>query len=291
MIWIVLVGLTAVAAFIVLRPLLHGGQEEAAGASSLSVYREQLKEIDADIVRGMIAEGEAEAARIEIKRRILNLNSEHAASPSPGISVQVAAIVGGVFCAFTLSIYLLLGRPSLPGHTYSAAAEQQTEVTQLTDEVGGMIAKLQAHLKTHPKDIEGWRALGWAQLQIGKAQAGVEALKRASDLAPSDVSILSMLGEALVRQSEGDVKDEALAVFERVLALNPKDARARFYKGLAFTQSGQEKAGLDLWISIIRDGPADAEWIPGVRQQALMLVEKLKLDPAIVPAAKTLPGP
>ncbi len=291
MIWIVLAGLTVIAVGIVLRPLLHPMSTQSASTSSLLVYRDQLKEIDGDIERGLITASEADAARIEIKRRILNLKSAQATSPPSGISSVLAIAVGVGFCIFVSSVYLFLGRPTLAGMSYSLAAERQSEAAQVTEEVGGMIAKLQAHLKSHPRDFEGWRALGWAQMQIGQTQPGVDALKKASDLAPADVSILSMLGEALVRRSEGDVKDDALAVFERVLVIDPRDARARYYKGLSLTQLGQEKAGLDLWIGIIRDGPADAEWIPAVRQQALLLVEKLKLDPAIVPASPTLPGP
>ena len=44
-------------------------------------------------------------------------------------------------------------------------------------------------------------------------------------------------------------------------------------------QAGKEKEALALWVQIIRDGPPDAEWIAGLREQAKALASKLKLDP------------
>jgi len=61
--------------------------------------------------------------------------------------------------------------------------------------------------------------------------------------------------------------------------VDAKDPRARFYKGLAFVQAGKEKEAFDLWTEIIRDGPEDAKWMPGLRAQTHELAARLKLDP------------
>jgi cytochrome c-type biogenesis protein CcmH len=155
--------------------------------------------------------------------------------------------------------------------------------TATAGEVDAMIAKLQQHLKDKPDDVEGWKALGWAQMQIGRSHAGVEALRKAASLAPTDASVLAMFGEALVREAEGDVTDDALAVFEKVLVVAPKDPRARFYKGLYLSRNNQDREALDLWIAVIKDSPADAEWVPSIRQQAKDLAQKMGVDPATVP--------
>lgn len=70
--WLVLGLTTAAAIFAVVRPLLKRAPPPAAGADGdLAVYRDQLAEVDRDLARGAIAQPEAEAARIEISRRLI----------------------------------------------------------------------------------------------------------------------------------------------------------------------------------------------------------------------------
>ena len=283
MIWFVMLLLSALAVAFVLRPFLSKPANSAASNSSLAVYRDQLGEIDADHARGLIAAPEAEAARIEVKRRILQTDGASAEEKRVEISQVGVILAGGLFVALSVGIYLTLGAPSLPGHPYSATEETSAEQSQAAGEIDGMISKLEQHLKAKPDDVEGWRALGWAQMQIGRSHAGVEALKRAAALAPLKASIQAMYGEAMVREAEGDVGENALAVFDHVLSFAPKDPRARFYRGLYLSQNKQEKAALDLWIGIILDGPADAEWLPSIREQAKELSKKMGLDPLSVP--------
>ena len=283
MIWFVMTGMVAIALVIVLRPFFDRPTDDTPANKSLAVYRDQLAEVDADLERGLISAPEAEAARLEIKRRILALDTTLAASSGTGTSRNGAIVTGAVVAALSVGLYLYLGKPMLPGHPYRADEEQSAMSTAAAGEVEGMIAKLQQHLKDKPDDLEGWRALGWAQMQIGRSQAGVDALRKAAALAPTNASVLAMLGEAMVRQAEGDVTDEALGVFDRVIAIAPKDPRARFYKGLDLSRNNQDRAALDLWIEVLKEGPADAEWIPSIRQQAKDLAQKMGADPATVP--------
>src|ERR1700733_9286879 len=75
--WIIFAVMTAAAILAVLWPLGRGPRP-AAGGSDVLVYRDQLKEIDRDRSSGLIGEAEAEAARLEVSRRLLA-----AAEPPP----------------------------------------------------------------------------------------------------------------------------------------------------------------------------------------------------------------
>lgn len=283
MIWIVLTCLTLIAVWFVVQPLFWKGTSTDASASSLSVYRAQLNEVEADLGRGLINAAEAESARIEIKRRILALGVPANNSETAIISRATALGVGVIFSVSVAGIYLSLGSPSLPGQPFTVDREPAALSDNAAPQLDAMIEKLVTHLKSKQDDAEGWRALGWAQIQVGKTEEGVGALRKAAALAPNNVSILSMFGEGIVRLANGDVTDEALAAFERVLVLDAKDPRARFYKGLYLSRHGQGQKALALWIEIIRDSPPDAEWLPSIRSEARALAEKLKVDPAMVP--------
>ena len=67
--WFIFGLMTAAALFAVLWPL--GRYPRAAGGSDLMVYKDQLQEIDRDRTAGLIGEAEAEAARLEVSRRLL----------------------------------------------------------------------------------------------------------------------------------------------------------------------------------------------------------------------------
>jgi cytochrome c-type biogenesis protein CcmH len=278
-----LVVLFAAGTLFVLRPLVSRTAGTPASASSLQVYKSQLAEVDTDLARGLISATEAEAARLEIKRRILGVDV--AAAPTVGAALPAWVPIAGTLACAALAggIYLQLGSPQLPGHPYSAREEQAAVTASVASELEGMIAKLQAHLATSPDDLRALKALGWALMQTGDAKGSAETLGRAAQLAPDDAELQAQHGEALVGAANGTVSAEALAAFERVLARDPKDPRARYYKGLHLEQAGASGEALDLWIGVIRDSPPDAEWLPSIREQARALAVKIKRDPATVP--------
>lgn len=278
MIWLVFALLTALALALTLPPLLR--QPAASGrATDLAVYRDQLKELEADLERGLISTAEAEAARNEIKRRILATSEPQARSETKTPSRPAAIAISLAVVALSFATYLALGRPALPSRFYDAEAERQTAGNQMLAEVEGMVARLAAKLKTEPNNPQGWRMLGWSYVQLGRVKEGIDALARAITLDPENAALRAQYGEALVQDADGNVTPDALAAFDEALRRDPKDPRARFYKGLSLVQSGKDKEALDLWTQIIRDAPNDAEWLPGLRAQAQELATKLKLDP------------
>src|ERR1700686_2190617 len=100
--WIIFALMTAAAILAVLWPL---GRKAAfgRGGSDLAVYRDQLEEIGRDRAAGLIGEPEAQAARVEISRRLLTAaDAADAADAAPQAGPgefrrRAAAIAGLVF--------------------------------------------------------------------------------------------------------------------------------------------------------------------------------------------------
>lgn len=276
MIWIAFAVLVAIALTVALPPLLRT-TANTGHARDLAVYRDQLKEVEADLERGLISPAEAEAARTEIKRRILALPQSSTAAPSKPSRPVAFAVAAGVV-ALSLATYLTLGRPALPSRFYDAKAERDASGNEMLAEINGMVARLAAKLKAQPNDAKGWRMLGWSYIQLGRVKEGIDALARAVTLDPDNAPLRSQYGEALVQDADGNVTADAIAAFDESLKRDPKDPRARFYKGMALVQTGHDKEALALWREIIRDAPADAEWLPGLRAQTDELAAKLKLN-------------
>src|SRR5690606_6420934 len=69
--YLILALMTAAAIFAVLWPLSRHPREDAADRQDVAVYRDQLDEIERDRKAGLIADSEADAARVEISRRLI----------------------------------------------------------------------------------------------------------------------------------------------------------------------------------------------------------------------------
>ena len=110
--------------------------------------------------------------------------------------------------------------------------------------------------------------LGWSYFQTERFAEAATAMKRATALDPDNPEYFSMLGEALVMASKdgGGMPPDAKAAFDKALALDPKDARSRYFQAVAIDLEGKHREALDAWFRLLADTPADAPWAEDVRE-------------------------
>lgn len=288
--WIVAAVVTAAVVVPLLRPLLRGGGRIADRAShDLEIYRDQLAEVERDLARGVIEPSQADAARTEIGRRILA-----SAAPAPAADVAIMAatppgrgrrrLAWALLIALpvaALSTYVGIGRPDLPAQPLSDRLAA-TAKDQPPPEVIAAVTHLAERLKQEPNNLEGWVLLAQSQGKMGRLDDAVESWRRASALVPDDGEIRGNLAEALTAANQGLVPDEAAKLFEAMQAKTPADPRAGHYLALARAQAGDFQGALDRWRALAAATPADAPWLPLVRQRIADMAERLKLDPAQV---------
>lgn len=303
--WLVLSWLTAIGAFWISLPFLGSRRAASIPSGAVALAKEQLRELDADLDRSMIEEGEAKAARSEIERRLI------AAAKAGDIEVKESgdrakllgvAIASGWVVVGSALLYSVVGRPDLPSAPTMARAPMAEPVGPIASsgsQVGGvdeMIAGLAERLADNPEDAEGWRMLGWSYFQTGNYLASVDAYSKAVALDDSDPVIFSVLGEAMVRSGGGEVTDAALDIFHKALALDPMDPRARFFQGMALEQRGNPEGAIRLWAEILETAPTDADWASGLRARIDGLAGEIgfdltlvNLDPAVQSGVGLLP--
>ena len=149
------------------------------------------------------------------------------------------------------------------------------------------MAALIKHLEDHPDDGRGWFLLGRAYLSSDRYAEAVDALRRANDLLPGQPEVAAAYGEALVTAADGQLTEEASRLFAKVLAEDARNPQARYFLGLAKAQSGDAVGALRDWVGLVILSPADAPWLPSVRQQILALAARAGVDPAtLAPSAE-----
>lgn len=284
--WILAAAMTVAVLLLILPPLLKpAGSAPARDAFDREVYRDQLDELERDRARGLVNDAQAEAAKAEIARRMLAA----APSASPDAAVGAPSRAGkalAVVLALTvpvgaLTVYGAVGRPDAPAQPLAARNLEQ-ERSGPPKSVIAAIDKLKQQLAENPNDAEGWAILGQAYVKMNRSTEAADALRRAVALAKDDTELLGLFGETLIESNDGTVPEEARAAFDRVLAKDPKDARARFFAAMGRYQAGDRQDALDRWRALLADSPANATWVPVVREQIREAALALNLDPAAV---------
>ena len=262
--WFVFALMTAAAVFAVLWPL---GQRKAAlqAGGQSAVYRDQLAEIERDRKSGLIAQAEADAARIEISRRLLASHEAEGGEAGGGNIrlrrvVAVVALIG--LPLIGTGLYLRLGNPALPDFPLAERMLAPAE----TNSLDKLIAQVQSHLEKNPADGRGWAVLAPVLARVGRNDEAVAAFRNAITHNGETASARADLGEALVAAANGVVTAEAKAEFERAVALDPKEHKSRYFIGLAAQQDGRSDEAAQAWRALLADAPADAPWRGPVAQ-------------------------
>jgi cytochrome c-type biogenesis protein CcmH len=288
---IALLGLTTFAVALLLVPLiLRNRRSEARDAYNLTVYRDQLAEVDRDVERGVIGPAEAEAAKGEISRRILALTptTAPAVTSSAPLVVATVAIILLPFAAWTL--YWDLGSPSL-GDQPLASRDAATTTNQPNPHVdmAAAVQQLTAHLQVHPDDLQSWILLARSDLDLNRYTDAVEAYRHAADLSGQKPEIVGDWGEAQVLAAGGTVTAEAKQAFQVALADTESAPRSRYYLALAKSQTGDVKGALQDWVDLEADSPADAEWLPLLRRRIAEAAKTAGIDPATLKTSSGAP--
>ena len=274
MILFVILGLMTVATMALLvLPLVRGYGAIASRADyDMEIYRDQLKELERDVERGVIDADERTSARTEIQRRMLatGAGEQGIRVTDPGKSGILAGFAILMLVPLAAgSLYLGLGSPGTVEQPFAErpVAGPRTPPMDGSPDVEAMVAGLAERLEDEPDDLDGWLMLGRSYGVLGRYVEAVAAMERARKLAGEDPDIIATLAENRVFATDGVVNPAAIADFETLRRIDPGHPAARFYLGLAHAQAGEYQVALDEWIALARDSPADAPWMDPLREQ------------------------
>ena len=243
MIWLIFAGMTAA----VVAALLVPFSRKSVGAQSpdsdfdRAIYRDQLQELDRDKARGLIGETEAQAARNEISRRLLQV----AKPPEPIAGNRYTLLAVLLVPLIALPVYAKYGSPLMP----DVPLQERLKGAIANQDFEALVATVEAHLAEAPDDIAGWKVLAPAYKREKRWRDAAEAYANVLRLAPPTSETITDFGEMLVFANEGMVTDEAERSFAEALKLEAKNPRAKFYYDMALKQEGKAPALSDEQIA------------------------------------------
>src|SRR4030088_749318 len=243
--WFVFALMTAAAIFAVLWPLSRGRRPQN-DASEAAVYKDHLTEIDRDVAAGLIGSSEAEAARVEISRRLLAAVDSQRAPPSASNirlrrSAAVMALVGLPIVA--VGFYLRLVSPRLGDFPLA----QRTRAPDVTQPLDNLVAQVEQHLEKNPTDGRGWNVLAPVLARVGRYDDAVRAYRNSITYNGDTSDRRAGLGEALAGAAGGVVTSGAQAGFEPAVAMNADEVRPRYFLGLAAEKESRGAEAASIW--------------------------------------------
>ena len=282
-----LVALVLIAAYV--RPRAAG---TPAAEYDLRVYRDQLRELDRDMERGVISGEEAARAKVEVSRRVLEADRALQAAGDAGVGVPRAKLVMGAAIGLTVAgafgVYLQIGAPGYPDLPLvtrismveqaradrPAQAEAEAGVTVRSapppdPEREALVIQLRTIMEQRTDDAQGLALLAGNEAALGNFRAARLAQGRLVEVLGDAATGRNHidLAEMMVLAAGGYVSPEAEAALERGLALTPQDGTARYYAGLMFAQQGRPDLAFPIWRSLLADSSPDAPWLDPIRLQ------------------------
>lgn len=272
LLWIFIALLTAAAIMAVLVPLARVPEEGDPDEQARGVYLDQLKELEREQAQEQISTAEAEAARAEIARRLIAIESTGAkpvgAEGSRRIRRATALLALAGIPLLSLAVYLGLGAPALPGQPLAARLAAAPD----TGDIDALLARVEEHLSRSPEDGRGWEAIAPIYLRLGRDADAERAFRNAIRLLGSTAARQTGLGEAIVAAGGGIVTAAARAAFEAAAALDAAAPGPRFFLALAAEQEGDPAKAAAGWGALLADTPPDAPWRAAV-EEALARVD------------------
>lgn len=290
--------LAAMVAVVLLRAVARARHTDAADGTerAMKVYRDQLAEVDRDLARGTLSASEAERLRLEVSRRILDLDRaqavRHVGGPAPEKMRKLAMGTVGAAIVGSAALYAYIGVPGYPDmplvERHADAAEIRANRDRQAaleaefaaafpdgfqfegrEELEPLVAQLRDAVARRPLDPDGLILLVQNETRLGNLRAAIEAQEQLIALRAEGrehLNDLEVLLDLMVNATGGIVSPEAESVIETILARDATNGPALYYTGRMYAQTGRPDMTFRVWRRLHDISAGDDPWMDEVRR-------------------------
>ena len=174
---------------------------------------------------------------------------EHKNSTATVSRVGLAVLLGAVLIAGGAIGYNVLST----GKTAEPQVATETEPPT--------IDSLKAAAEADPLNAGAWQELGFAYYQTEQYEESATAYRQAIESDKDNAVLWSSMGEARLLASDAvQMPADAVSAFEKALALDSTDARARYFLAVRKDLAEDHEGAINDWVALLKDTPAGAPW-------------------------------
>ncbi len=246
--WIATVVCVAVALAFVLPALMRARSAESKAQRrdiNIAVYRDQLKELEADRDSGLLSAEQFESAKIELETRLAEdaLAQENAPEPVAASNRKLGYALGVILPVAAFGLYFALGNPMSLIAIAEAQANPAMAGAQGQHDILKMIAQVEARTRENPDDAAAWTLLAKTYAAVQHWPEALHAYEKAYKLTPEVPSVMTGYAEALAISNNRVLAGKPMELVRQALEKDPLDIKGLELAGIAaFQEQNYAKA-------------------------------------------------
>lgn len=293
MFWLIAAVFVAVALAFLLPPLLQRTAPDSSAGdeeTNVAVYRDQLRDLDADLQSGTISAEQHQLDREEIERRLLldvaipvkPEEKDSKFAPARGVVYTIALGIPIIAIGFYSQIgtpAAISGQGNAPAfgrntsapfagsRQPSAANPPVAEGPMTRERMEANVAALAKRLEQNPDDVNGWKMLARSYSSMEKYADASSAYARATALKADDPDLWADYALAKTMANGQKMDEEPMELVNKALQLDPDNPKALQLAGGAAFQAKRYQEAVSLWERVLKKLPADSELAQALRQK------------------------
>jgi cytochrome c-type biogenesis protein CcmH len=224
------------------------------------------RNIDVNVAADERVRLEAELARVLKELDQTTKAGDKAQGAAKGLWLNVALALAAIIPIASAALYFGMNSAMLTQLADVKSAANATAPPKMPPMVLEMVGRLEKRLAEQPADPKGWAQLGRAYSVLGRQADARQAYARAYQQAPNDVEILQAYGTFLVSLNPSRLVPEAVPVFTKLLALDPKNMGALWALGIVAYHDQKFAQAANYWERLLKILPPENEAVPELKR-------------------------
>ena len=265
--WVICAVMVAIALAFVLPTLLQRSEttdkdKDNKQEANIEIYRDQLRELEADLANGIVSPEQYASDRDEIDRRLLADVSDEANETKKTPATPDRAVVYGLafgIPAVAVALYLFIGTSAALSGVPPAPQVNSGNAGMTQQGIEANVAALAKRLEQNPNDADGWSMLGRSYLNLEKYREASDAYARAAAIKSQDADILVEYAFALAMANGRQLQGQPAELVKRALQIAPENPRALELAGSVEFEAKNYKQAIVYWQKLLEKSAGDAE--------------------------------
>src|ERR1041385_1679859 len=278
--WIIAALMMLLALWFILPALLqkpNEAEEVERREANVFVYRDQNRELDADLKNGLMGEEQYKEEKAALERRLLEdvtAGEDSAATPKAS---NTSAYSGALFIPIgAIAFYLIVGNPkglnpaTAPATIPNAGSEQPGPMAQgqmSQEQIAANVEKLAARLKQNPNDPQGWTMLARSYMMQERFSDAASAYEKVAALSANDADAWADYAGALALANGQNLAGKPTEAINRALQIDPRHQKALDLSGSAYYQAGDYNKAIEQWQKLLKLLPPGSDELKTVTDQ------------------------
>ena len=244
-------------------------------AVNITVYRDQLVELDKDLQNDILTQEQYNKSKQELQQRMLqDIPDEEKVIVSKNkkiYSIATSVVITLVLPLTAVFLYLVIGdtRGLLPQGQLANATQTSRgssgENPAGHDNFSAILENLISRLSNNPEDIEGWIMLGRTYTSMERYTEASNTFAKLAELVPNNPQILSDYARALAMKNQGTLAGKPTELLNEALRIDSQYPPALALAGHAEFEQGRYAQASMYWEKLLTAIPPDSPLAKSVK--------------------------